>query len=186
MYCPRCGRQADSADRYCGGCGTTLSAAADPRAGAASPQAPGRGKEELLSAIERALAGCPAIKVTRGQKSDMLLESVLADTKWAMGKKKVEYHGALLARAHDRTIVYWESLKEVGAGLQFPFGFKVETYRSDGKTASGQVKEVGWSPGGKGLNYGWDYARTRELIEQVARSHGWDFTTALLKRNAEF
>ncbi len=184
MFCPDCGLKASDTDRFCGGCGAPLAFVA-ARQSDVPPPAPQNPREALLAAIEQALAAYPQLTVTRGPKSDLEIKSTLADARWGTGKKKVDYSGALLAREAERKVVYWEMTKEVGAGMSVPFGFKVETYRTDGRSASGRVREAGWGPGGKAIDYDWDYARTRRIIEEVVRAHGWRFSTALLRRNAE-
>ncbi len=181
MFCPNCGNKANDTDRFCGACGTPLRGAATPQVNS-TPPAPSDGKTDLLVAIKQALAPYPQLTVTRGSKSDLEIKSTIADANWGTGKKKVEYSGALLAKEAERTVVYWEMTKEVGIGMHVPFGFKVETYRSDGRTASGHVREAGW---GKAIDYNWDYAQTRRIIESAVRAHGWRFTTTLLKRHAE-
>ena len=76
-------------------------------------------------------------------------------------------------------------LKEVGLGLGSFGGFKVETYKSDGRTLSGTVREFEFGPAGKTVDYRWDYAQTRNLVERAVRLHGWQFTTTLRKGQAE-
>ncbi|MHB1161121.1 MAG: RDD family protein [Chloroflexota bacterium] len=145
----------------------------------------GTDREVLLKAIEEDLSRYPQLQLFRGSKSDLEIKSVMAGAHWGPDKKKVEYSASLLAREAERTVVYWEMVKETGRGMGFLAGFKVETYRSNGKTISGQVREVKWSPAGKAVDYRWDYAQTRTLVEQVATAHGWKFTTTMRKGKAE-
>lgn len=178
VYCQQCGNALPSGEAYCRHCGAQLSE---------QEQAlPMDERERLLRAVEKALKAYPQLAVSRSDKTDLEIKSVLADAHWGLGRKRVEYIACLLAREDQRTVVYWEMLKEVGAGLDIFCWFKKEKYQSDGRTRSGAVREVGYGPGGKVIDYHWDYARTREIVEQVAREHGWKFTVVLWKKKAMY
>jgi hypothetical protein len=99
---------------------------------------------------------------------------------------RVEFSACLLAEEAERTVVYWEMIKEVGAGMGLFAGFKVEKYKSDGRTISGTVRETGCGPQGKVIDYDWDYARTRGIVERAAKANSWKFSTVLLKRRAMY
>jgi len=170
------------ADRFCNQCGAK--AGTGFAAGNGAPET--AEKEAVLQDIERALAPNPQLALVRGQKTDLEISSVLADANWKVGKKKVEYSACLLADAGSRTIVYWEMIKEVGSGMGALFSFKTETYRSDGKTISGKVKETGYGFGDKVIDYEWDYSQTRQLVEGIARARGWQFKTVLMKGKAMY
>jgi hypothetical protein len=180
MYCPKCGTQASPSDRFCGGCGAPLPAQSSARP---STQPVAGDREALLVDIERALSRHPQLQLSRGPKSDLEIKNILADHK-LLGKK-VEFQASLLARESDHTVVYWEIFKEYGMGLGSFGGFKVESYRSDGKTASGSVREVDFGPTGKTVDYKLDYARIRSVVEGVVRDHGWKFETTLRKGKTE-
>lgn len=181
MYCGKCGTRAMPGDRFCGECGSPLSAVVS-EVGLQETDA----REQLLQAIERELAQYPQLAVSRSRETDLEIKSVLADASWGLGKKKVEYSACLLLKPTDRTAVFWEMIKEVGSGMGIFGGFKVETYKSDGKTISGSVKEKGFGPTGKVIDYTWDYAGTREMVEMVVKASGWSFTTVLRKGKAMY
>jgi hypothetical protein len=141
-------------------------------------------RESLLQQLTQALTESPNLVVTRDGKSDLELKAVISEASWGIGKKRVEYQSCLLAKEDERTVVYWEMVKEVGSGLGALFGFKVETYRSDGKTISGRLREVGYGPGGKAIDYRWDYAQTRKTIEEIVKANGWQFKTTLRRGQA--
>lgn len=147
--------------------------------------AEGGDKEQLLRAVEAALTAYPQLSVTRSEKTDLEINSVLADAHWGVGRKKVEYSACLLAKESERTVVYWEMIKEVGAGMEIFGWFKAQKYKS-GRTLSGTVQEIGYGPQGKVIDYHWDYARTRSLVEKVAKEQGWKFTTVLWKKKAMY
>ncbi|WP_134212644.1 hypothetical protein [Pelotomaculum propionicicum] len=153
---------------------------------AGARQFPAGSKESLLQAVEQELAAFPQLVVERSSKTDLEIKSVLADAHWGVGKKKVEYSACLLAKETERKVVFWEMIKETGAGMGVFGGFKVEKYKSDGSTRSGTVREAGYGPGGKIIDYNWDYAQTRSIVEGVVRAGGWKFTTSLLKGKATY
>ncbi|MDF9407881.1 zinc ribbon domain-containing protein [Pelotomaculum isophthalicicum JI] len=185
MFCSQCGNKVNPGDHFCGQCGTQLAAPGQP-APAVDGHIRANDKESLLNAIEQALAAYPQLAVERTGKSDLEIKSVLADANWGVGKKKVEYSASLLAKETGRTVVFWEMLKETGAGMGIFGGFKIEKYKSDGRTRSGTVREAGFGPGGEIIDYNWDYAQTRSIVEDVVKANGWKFTTSLLKSKARY
>lgn len=183
MYCSECGARAMPGDSYCGECGSPLNPADRE---VTKPQDPADARDRLLQAIERELAQYPQLAVSRGCGTDLEIKSVLADAHWGLGKKKVEYSACLLLKPADHTAVFWEMTKEVGSGMDIFGGFKVEAYKTGGKTISGSVKEKGYGPAGKVIDYQWDYSRTREMVESVVKNSGWRFTTTLRKGKAMY
>jgi len=143
-------------------------------------------KESLLDALAGHLASNPGLSVERGRKTDLEIASVLADANWQVGKKKVQYSACLLADEQTRTVKFWEMIKESGGGLGAFFSFKTESYRTDGKTISGNVKETAYGPTGKVIDYNWDYSRLRGEIESLVKAKGWKFKTVLLKGSAMY
>lgn len=192
MFCAQCGGQIVGGARFCGRCGAPALAGGAPapsqqRPGPQRPQASQstNGKGEILRAVEAALSAFPEVSVTRSGQSDLEVRCVLADAKWVIGKKKVDYLGSLRVIEWERTVMYFERVKESGMGLPPMFSFKAETYRTDGKTISGNVREAGWGPGGKVLDYKWDYGQIREAIRQAVEAWGWKFSATLLKGRTE-
>lgn len=172
MFCNRCGQPFEPGSNFCSQCG------------ARRPES--SGKEDVLQAVAAALAPYPQLVLTWGRNADLEIANVLADANWKVGKKKIEYSARLLVRAEDRSVVFWEMTKETGMGMGALFSFKKETYRSDGQTRSGTVSEIGYGMNGKVVDYDWDYAKVRTLIENAVRSRGWQFKTALLKGKASY
>lgn len=172
MFCNQCGQSLGSGENFCGRCGARVAGSA--------------GKEVLLQALATALSPFPQLVLTWGRKADLEISNVLADANWKVGKKKVEYTACLLADPNTQTVTFWEMTKEVGSGLGALFSFKKETYRTDGKVISGTVKEAGYGFGDKVIDYEWDYAQVRNIVEAVARSQGWQLKTALMKGKASY
>lgn len=185
MYCGRCGNRMRPGDLFCGRCGAPRQEGRQDQPGGGSAGEPGA-KEQLLRAVEGALSAYPQLSVTRSDKTDLEIKSVLADAHWGVGRKKVEYSACLLAKEAERTVVYWEMIKEVSAGMGAFAWFRAEKFRSDGRTLSGAVRETGYGPNGKVIDYNWDYARTRGLVEKVVKEQGWKFATVLLKKKAMY
>lgn len=178
MFCDHCGSPVDPGDKYCMKCGAGLSAVSGPPAHD-PPAAVTAGKEDLLREIEQAIAENHRLSASRGTKSDLEIKGLLADAKWLLGKRKVEFRARLEAKEAEHTVVYWEMIKEVGWGMPTFGGFKVESYKTDLKTRSGSVREVGYGPQGKMIDYDWDYAQTRRVVEGIANARGWKFTVVL-------
>jgi len=172
MFCNQCGQPVASADKFCSGCGASVAAADD--------------RQNVLQAISTALSPYPQLTLTWGQKADLEISNELANADLAAGKKKVEYSARLLADQGTRTIIFWEIIKEKSQGIGAFFSFKTETYRTDGKVRSGTVNETGYGLGGKVIDYNWDYAQTRQVIEGAARYQGWQFKTVLMKEKASY
>ena len=61
-----------------------------------------------------------------------------------------------------------------------------EIARSNGKTRSGTVNEVGYGMSGKVIDYDWDYAEVRQVVEAAAQYQGWQFKTVLMKGKASY
>lgn len=163
MFCWKCsGANAEDA-KFCGACGTNIA---------------------VLGLLLATLRQNPRLTLRQGPEADIEIQAVLADAGWLIGKKKVTYEAYISLREATQTVVFWEWVKEVGAGMAPLFHFKVETYKSDGKTISGNVKEKGFGPGGTGINYEWDYAQVRCAAEEAARNAGWRFETTLVRAHA--
>jgi hypothetical protein len=85
----------------------------------------------------------------------------------------------------ERTIYYWEIVKESGGGLSFG-GFDAEMSTTSGMKRWGTKKEVVIGPGGVAMDYSWDYGATRSIVESVAAKHGWKVKTVLQKKSASW
>ena len=183
MFWHRYGSKTDPRYRFCAQCGAELPGAD----GASDRNAPAEGtssKEHLLRELEQALGRNPKLVVTRGDRTDLEISSVLADAKWFLGKRKVEYNACLLAKETERTVVFWEIIKESGFGIPILGGFQVETFRTDWKTRSGTAREVGYGPKGKMIDYGWEYGEIRKVVEDTAEANGWKLKVVLRKSQA--
>ncbi|NTW28162.1 MAG: hypothetical protein HGA39_02205 [Coriobacteriia bacterium] len=120
-----------------------------------------------------------------GTDTDLAINNVVAAASWGLGKKKVEYSAIMKAVEPERTVYFWEMLKEKGGGASFG-GFESESYTTFGKKRSGTKKETVFGPDGKVLDYSWDYAETREIVEQIAARHGFKVKVVLRKGSAQY
>jgi hypothetical protein len=187
-FCWQCGNRVNPSDLFCGQCGARLDVrgdAAEPTPATSPAPAASSYKEPILKAIEQELSKYPGLSISRSDKTDLEIKSVLADANWGVGKKKVEYSACLLAKDEERTVMFWEMIKETGSGMDFGGGVKTETFKS-GKTLFGKVKEVQYGPDGKVIDYVWDYGKTRSVIEQAVMNSGWKFKTVLMKSKAMY
>lgn len=139
----------------------------------------------LLADILAAFAPYPGYAVAYGTDTDVVIGNDVADASWGTGKKKVEYSAILKAMEPERTIHFWEMLKESGGGLNFG-GFESESYSTVGMKRFGKKKEVVAGPGGVAMDYDWDYAATRRIVEDVAARHGWRVKVVLRKSSAQW
>jgi hypothetical protein len=153
---------------------------------ASAPAPAGRtAREAVLAAILGAIGQYPGYAAGYGTDTDIVISDQVADANWGTGKKKVEYEAILKAVEAERTIYFWEILKEKGGGLSFG-GFEAETYSTFGTKRSGTKKEVVLGPGGKAVDYEWDYAATRQIVEAAAARQGWTVKTVLNKRKVQW
>jgi len=139
----------------------------------------------LLAAMLETMAQYPNYRSQYGTDTDIVIDNQVADAAWTGGKKKIEYSAIMKAVEADRTLYFWEMLKESGSGLSFG-GFESETYSTVGAKRSGTTKQVVLGPDGVAVNAEWDYAATRQIVEWVAATHGWQVKTVLRKDAAQW
>lgn len=125
----------------------------------------------------------PNYQAQYGTDTDLAISNEIANANWGVGKKKVEFSAIMKAVEAERTIYYWEMLKESGSGLSFG-GFDSEVTTTSGMKRWGTKSETVIGPGGVEVDYNWDYAATRRIVEDVAARHGWKVKVVLQKRSA--
>lgn len=160
--------------------------AAQPQRAAQPQLAPEPGtRAALLADILATLAQHPGYTAQYGTDTDIRIDNQVADASWGTGKKRIEFSAHMKAVEPERTLYYFEVLKEKGAGLSFG-GFESESYSTFGTKRSGKTKEVVIGPGGVAVNAEWDYAATRQIIESVAAKHGWRVKVVLTPGAAKY
>lgn len=161
--------------------------APDPIEAPAAPvaDAPAQGSRlAVLADILQALQASGAYDAQYGTSSDITIASVPLDASWGVGKKKVEYSAVLKAVEGERTIYFWELLKERGSGMSFG-SFESESYSTVGTRRFGSKSETVVTPGGT-ESWDWNYSTTRKMIENIAAEQGWKVKTVLRKKSAEW
>jgi hypothetical protein len=156
--------------------------AAPTEPASASAPAPGT-RDAVLMGVMAAFAPYPGYTVAYGPGTDITIANQVADASWTTGKKKVEYSAALKAVEPERMVYFWEMLKEKGGGLSFGT-MESESYSTFGAKRFGTTKEVVIGPGGKVVDYSWDYGKTRAIVEAAAAQHGWRVKVVLNKAKA--
>ena len=140
---------------------------------------------QVLAEILGLLSQYPNYRSQYGTDTDIVIDNQVADASWATGKKKVEYQAILKAVEPERTIYFWEVLKEKGGGLSFG-SMESESYSTFGTKRSGKTKEVTFGPGGVVANAEWDYGATRQIVESIAVPSGWKLKVVLRKSAAQW
>ena len=139
----------------------------------------------LLADMLAAFAQYPGYTAQYGTDTDVTIDNKVAQASWGTGKKKVEYSAHMKAVEPERTLYFFEILKEQGAGLSFG-GFESESYTTFGKKRSGKTKEVVLGPNGVAMDYEWDYGQTRAIVESVCARHGWTVKVVLRPGSAKY
>jgi len=139
----------------------------------------------FLADILAAFVPYPDYQVAYGTDTDIVIDNRIASAAWGVGHKKVEYSAVMKAVESERTLYYWELIKEQGAGMTFG-GMESETYSTFGAARSGKKTEVVLGAGGVAMDYDWDYGATRAIVESVAARHGWKVKVVLRKKSAQW
>ena len=175
MFCTECGKPVKESDRFCNGCGVRLAG------GAAGKECSNTGTagNDVMAAIAAALATDNRLSIKR-EENKIEISSTLANGNWLVGKKKVDYSAKIIADRGQQTITFWEMIKESGSGMGALLSFKTETWSSNGKTISGNVKEQGYGLNGKAIDYNWNYSEIRKKVQGITEGQGWRFHVVLI------
>jgi hypothetical protein len=147
----------------------------------AAPLPPSR--SAFLTAMMATVATNPAYTAEWGSDTDMTMTSNPVDGAWGAGTKRVEYAAALKAVEADRTVYFWEMLKERSSGMTFGT-FETESYTTVGMRRSGTKKEAVMGPGS--ASWEWGYGTLRALVEDVAARHGFTVRVVLTRHAASW
>ncbi|MDZ4167822.1 MAG: hypothetical protein U1E08_09050 [Coriobacteriia bacterium] len=139
----------------------------------------------LLGELLETLGRYPNYTAAYGTDTDLTVDNTVALAAWPGGRKKVEFRAIMKAVEAERTLYYWEMLKEKGGGLSFG-GIEKETYTVSGTKRSGSTSETVIGPGGVVADYDWDYGRTRAIIEPVCTAHGYRLKVVLMQGAAKY
>jgi hypothetical protein len=135
----------------------------------------------FLTDLMGTFASNPAYTAAWGTDTDMTIASNPVDGTWGMGHKRVEYSASLKAVEADRTVYFWEMLKEKSSG--FGLGtFEAESYSIVGNKRSGTKVEAVVGPGS--ASWEWGYGTQRAHVEEVAARHGFTVKVVLMRHSA--
>jgi hypothetical protein len=149
-------------------------------------QAPAVGSRlAMLADVLELLGQYPNYRAQYGTDTDIVIDNQVSSAAWSGGKKSVEYSAVLKAVEPERTVYFWELLKERGSGISFG-GFEAESYSTFGTKRSGTTKGATVGPSGVVESHTWDYGATRQIIESVAARHGWAVKTVLKRKSASW
>lgn len=133
----------------------------------------------FLTDLTSAFAQAPAYSAAWGSDTDMTIVSNPVDGIWGLGKARAEYEAALKVSEGERTIHFWEMLKERSGGI--PLGAPASG--SDAPADPSVAREDGVAGSGSDSSE-WGYGTTRRVVEEVAARHGFTVRVVLTRRAA--
>lgn len=121
--------------------------------------------------------------------SVLFCETVIAERKVFLSKKKLTYLFRVKIDDEAKTVKFSEILKEAGSGLSSGggfdsemstgIGFKTESYDTTSGAREGMIEENS-KLFDKTYQYKFDYAKTREQVEKIAKEAGYKFEYSVL------
>lgn len=124
-------------------------------------------------------------------KKDVLeFSATIAERKAFLSTKKLTYQARIKIEDDAKLVKFSEMLIEAGSGLSSGgfdgdmgmstgFGFKTESYNTTSGAREGNISEQS-NLFGKKFDYKFDYKEIRSLIEQTAKSAGYEFKYQIL------
>lgn len=147
MFCPQCGYKNEDTSKFCQGCGNRLEnggkSAAQPKA-SPPPPTPPAGKPAQKNVAPPPPPPPPSVGAAPAS-TGAGFQSIPTPQPAAPSSqpKNTQFTGSpgLTCPVCGQPVAAGKSLnKEVGSGMGIFGGFKVETYKSDGKTISGSER----------------------------------------------
>ncbi len=140
-------------------------------------------REELLTEILKYNNAGP-FTIARGQKTDLVITNEVVSSNWFSGKKKISYTAQLLLNEEEKTVYYWEALKEISAGISVQIGFQKKLIK--GVEMFQKARETGYAPTGAMVyDYQFDYGSLREALRGLVEEQGWKLKTVIMKGKTE-
>ncbi|MFH0848013.1 MAG: ribonucleoside-triphosphate reductase [archaeon] len=145
---------------------------------------------ELKDRLVEASKAFPA-KFEEQRDGTLTIESKIAERKILLSRKTLTYRARLRVDDGQRTVRFFEILKESGIGISGGagpgdmspgFGFKKETYKTTGRGREGNIEELS-KLFGKDYKYSWDYSTVRKAIEREAQDAGYSLSVCLNEKN---
>lgn len=148
----------------------------------ARPAGPAPGtRAGLLTDLMGTIAGDHGYVAEWGSDTDLVVSSNPVDARWGSGSKRAEYSAALKVAEAERTVYFWEVLKERGRGLSFG-AVESGSYSISGTDRTETSKGAAFGPGTN--SWDWGYGTLRKVVEEVAARHGFTVRVVLARRSA--
>ena len=142
---------------------------------------PGPNRTAFLTDLMATFASNSAYSASWGADTDMTISSNPIDARWGMGDQRVEYAAALKAVEAERTVYFWEMLKEKSGGGSLGT-LETETRSVVDTELSGTKANAVVGPGS--ASWAWGYGTQREHVAEVAARHGFDVKTVVARQSA--
>ncbi|MBS7625457.1 ribonucleoside-triphosphate reductase [Candidatus Bathyarchaeota archaeon] len=133
-------------------------------------------------------SGLPA-RFEEQRDGTLKFEFKVAERKVFLSKKTLNYKAHLRIDDNNKTVRFFETLKETGLGISSGdsdtaqgLGFKVETYKVSGKEREGNIEELS-KLFGKDYKYSFDWSRIREMVKREADNSGYSFQAVLNEKH---
>lgn len=125
----------------------------------------------------------------RGKGGTLELETVVAERKAFLSKRKLTYRCKLRVDDEARRVTFYEILMEKGSGVSSGegdmaagFGFKKESYKVGGTTREGTIEEQS-RLFGKDYDYRFEFGVVRKNAEHAATEAGYEFQVVLREKS---
>jgi hypothetical protein len=124
-----------------------------------------------------------------GKGGTLELETVVAERKAFLSKRKLTYRCKLRIDDQARRVTFFEILVEKGAGASSGdndmapgFGFKKESYKVGGAAREGTIEEQS-RLFGKDYDYRFEFGAVRKDAERAATEAGYEFQVVLREKS---
>jgi hypothetical protein len=125
----------------------------------------------------------------RGKGGTLELETVVAERKAFLSKRKLTYRCKLRIDDDARRVTFFEILLEKGSGVSSGdsdmapgFGFKKESYKVGGASREGTIEEQS-RLFGKDYDYQFEFGAVRKDAERAAAEAGYAFQVVLREKS---
>jgi hypothetical protein len=124
----------------------------------------------------------------RGKGGTLELETVVAERKAFLSKRKLTYRCKLRIDDAARSVTFFEILVEKGSGVSSGdsdmapgFGFRKESYKVGGASREGTIEERS-RLFGKDYDYRFEFGAVRKDVERAAAEAGYSFQVVLREK----
>lgn len=125
----------------------------------------------------------------RGKSGTLELETVVAERKAFLSKRKLTYRCKLRVDDAARSVTFYETLVEKGSGVSSSdgdmepgFGFKKESYKVGGASREGTINERS-ALFGKDYDDSFEFGAVRRDVERAAAEAGYAFRVVLREKS---